>query len=73
MSPEGVAARFGRNLAEARGWSGLSQSELAEQASLSQKEISLMERGLRCPRLDSVVKLAESLDLMLRDLLFEIE
>jgi ribosome-binding protein aMBF1 (putative translation factor) len=73
MSPEGVAARFGRNLAEAREWAGLTQSELADQTALSQKEISVMERGMRCPRLDVVAKLADSLGVLLRDLLFEIE
>jgi ribosome-binding protein aMBF1 (putative translation factor) len=73
MTPQGIAARFGSNLAEAREWAGLTQSELAEQTALSQKEISVMERGMRCPRLDVVAKLADSLGVLLRDLLFEIE
>jgi ribosome-binding protein aMBF1 (putative translation factor) len=73
MTSQGIAARFGRNLAEAREWARLTQGELGEQISLSQKEISVMERGMRCPRPDVVARLADSLGVLLRDLLFEIE
>ncbi len=68
-----VAEQFGRNLAEARGWAGLTQTQLGEQVSLTQKAISLMERGEQLPRLDALVRLAESLGVLVRDLLFEIE
>lgn len=70
---EAVSIQFGRNLAEARGWAGLSQAKLAEQASLSQMYISLLERGLQCPRLDAVVALAGALGVHVRDLLFGVE
>lgn len=73
MSPEAIAAQFGRNLAEARGWAGLTQKQLGERISLRYQEIGKMERGVRCPRLDLVVRLAEVLELQVRDLLFEIE
>lgn len=68
-----VAKQFGENLAEARGWADLTQGELAARVSLSQKDVSVLERGLQCPRLDTVVGLAEALDLQVRDLLYEIE
>jgi ribosome-binding protein aMBF1 (putative translation factor) len=68
-----VAEQFGRNLAEARGWAGLSQTQLADEVSMRQKDISLMELGKRCPRLDRVVRLAEAVGVQVRDLLWEIE
>lgn len=73
MRDVAVAEQFGRNLAEARGWAGLTQQQLARAASLSQRDISQLEAGLRCPRLDAVVKLAAALGLLVRDLLYEIE
>ncbi|HET9152871.1 MAG TPA: helix-turn-helix transcriptional regulator [Solirubrobacterales bacterium] len=73
MSPERIKAQFGRNLAEARGWAGLTQAELAEQTSVRRIEIGRYETGMRCPPLDRVVRLAEVLGLQVRDLLFEIE
>jgi ribosome-binding protein aMBF1 (putative translation factor) len=68
-----ISRQFGRNLAEAREWAGLTQTQLAEQVSLDQTEISRLERGARCPRLDRISALAEVLGVQLRDLLFEIE
>jgi ribosome-binding protein aMBF1 (putative translation factor) len=68
-----VAEQFGRNLAEARGWAGLSQTELGEQLSLRYQQIGKLERGEQLPRLDQIVRLAEVLGLQVRDLLFEIE
>jgi ribosome-binding protein aMBF1 (putative translation factor) len=73
MSPDAITRQFARNLSEAREWAGLSQKELAEQVSLPQPEISRLERGARCPRLDRIASLAEALGVQLRDLLFEIE
>lgn len=70
---EAISEQFGRNLAEARGWEGLSQTQLAEQVSMSQMDISLLERGLQCPRLDAVVALAKALGVLVRDLLYGIE
>jgi DNA-binding XRE family transcriptional regulator len=68
-----IEAQFGRNLCEARGWVGLTQAQLAKQLSMHQKEISRLERGEVCPRLDMLVKLAEAVGVQVRDLLFEIE
>lgn len=68
-----VGEQFGRNLAEARGWAQLTQTELAQRASLGQRDVSHFESGLRCPRLDAVVRLADALELQVRDLLYEIE
>lgn len=68
-----VAEQFGRNLAEAREWAELTQTQLAEHVSMHQKDISLMEMGKRCPRLDAVVSLAGAVGVQVRDLLWGIE
>jgi ribosome-binding protein aMBF1 (putative translation factor) len=73
LTTQAVATQFGRNLAEARGWEGLSQKQLAERISKDQADIARWERGERVPRLDYVVKLAEAIGLQVRDLLYEIE
>jgi ribosome-binding protein aMBF1 (putative translation factor) len=68
-----VAEQFGRNLAEARGWEGLSQMELAQRIERNQADVARWERGERIPRLDYVVKLADAVGLQVRDLLYGIE
>lgn len=67
-----TSEQFGRNLTEARQESQLTQVELARRACMHQPQISTLERGLVCPRLDSAVRLADALGVRLRDLLFEI-
>jgi transcriptional regulator with XRE-family HTH domain len=58
-----VARRFGENLVQCRERANLSQEALGYRASLHRTEISLLERGARIPRIDTLVKLAGSLDL----------
>lgn len=70
---EAVSRQFGCNLAEARGWVGLTQGELADRAAMPKREIARLEYGERCPRLDKVVLLADALHLQVRDLLYGIE
>ena len=68
-----VSPQFGRNLAEVRGWTGVTQHALACEASMHQRDICRFEAGLVCPRLDTVVRLAEALEIQVRDLLYGIE
>jgi transcriptional regulator with XRE-family HTH domain len=56
-----IAARFAENLIVLRGRADLSQGRIAQRSSLHVTEIGLLERGLRLPRLDTIVKLAGSL------------
>lgn len=58
-----VATRFGENLARCRKRAGLSQEELGLRSSLHRTEISLLERGTRIPRIDTLVKLAGALSI----------
>jgi transcriptional regulator with XRE-family HTH domain len=56
-----VAERFGGNLARHRKAAGLSQEEIGFQAAVHRTEVSQLERGLRVPRIDTLVKLAATL------------
>lgn len=58
-----VATRFGENLTRCRKRSGLSQEALGLLSSLHRTEISLLERGSRIPRIDTLVKLAGALSI----------
>jgi transcriptional regulator with XRE-family HTH domain len=60
---ENIRQQFGINLRGLRNRAGLSQEALGERCGLDRTEISLLERGLRFPRLDTVVKLARALEL----------
>lgn len=57
-----AAEQFGHNLFMARRRAYLTQAQLSERASLHRTEISLLERGLRVPRLDTIIKVADGLD-----------
>jgi transcriptional regulator with XRE-family HTH domain len=58
-----VREKLGQNLRDHRERAGLSQEELAELCELDRTEISLLERGLRFPRLDTLVRLSRGLKL----------
>lgn len=62
MIDRGLCLRFGENLKRTRRHLALSQEELAERASLHRTQIGNLERGLRMPRLDTIVKLAGGLE-----------
>ena len=57
-----IATRFGQNLARCRQRADLSQEELGFRASLHRTEIGMLERGIRLPRIDTLVKLAGALE-----------
>jgi transcriptional regulator with XRE-family HTH domain len=56
-----LAERFAFNLKSERRRAGLSQEALAERAGIHRTEVSQLERALRLPRLDTVVKLGGAL------------
>lgn len=57
----GVAAQFGINLARLRKRADLSQEAVSFRAGVHRTEISYLERGMRVPRVDTVVKLASAI------------
>ena len=61
MTDDSLAEQFGRTLFMTRRRAYLSQEKLARLAGLHRTEIGLLERGLRQPRLDTIVKLADGL------------
>jgi transcriptional regulator with XRE-family HTH domain len=66
---EGAAKQLGRNLWLARRRTGLSQEKLAKLCGLHRTEISLVEQGRRIPRIDTLIKLASSLEVDVKELL----
>jgi ribosome-binding protein aMBF1 (putative translation factor) len=52
-----ISEQFGHFLSKARQRAGLSQDGLARLASTHQRDVSRLERGEHCPRLDTVVRL----------------
>jgi transcriptional regulator with XRE-family HTH domain len=64
-----VAEQFGRNLHRARREAGITQDRLAAEVFMDRSGLSRMENGLRLPRLDHVVRLAEAVGVQVRDLL----
>jgi transcriptional regulator with XRE-family HTH domain len=57
-----VARHFGALLVRERRRADLSQEALGYRAALHRTEISLLERGGRTPRIDTLIKLAGSLE-----------
>lgn len=68
-----VAGQFGDNLFRARRAADVSQDELAVRASVHRTEISQLERGLRIARIDTLIKLAASLEVAPGELLVGLE
>jgi transcriptional regulator with XRE-family HTH domain len=64
-----VRQRFAENLLRYRKQAGLSQEEAAFRASIHRTEWGVLERAARCPRIDTLVKLAGALGVAPGDLL----
>jgi len=74
MSAEQIRERFARNLRRLREAADISQEALASECDLHRTEVSLLERCLRSPRLDTMIILADGLRLSsLADLVEGIE
>lgn len=58
-----IAKEFGKNVRKYRIMRKLSQEELANRADLHRTQITLIESGKRCPRLDTIYKLATGLSI----------
>jgi transcriptional regulator with XRE-family HTH domain len=69
LPPVDIAAHFGDNLVRCRKRADLSQDELSVRASVHRTEISQLERGLRVARIDTLIKLAGSLEIPAEELL----
>jgi transcriptional regulator with XRE-family HTH domain len=65
----GPTERFARNMRVARAQHGLSQEALAHAAGIHRTEVSLLERGMREPRLGTIVRVARAMKLAPTELL----
>jgi transcriptional regulator with XRE-family HTH domain len=65
--------QFKANLLRCRKLADMSQDEVSVRASVHRTEISQLERGLRVPRIDTLVKLASALEVSANELLEGIE
>lgn len=54
---EEISKKFGAYVRRERAWARLTQKQLAEQVSMTQGQVSLVEWGKVCPQLDTVVRL----------------
>jgi len=68
-----VNVALGRVLAKARAKTGLSQEQLAEQASMHRTYVSQIERGLKSPTLPVLFKICKTLDIPVSSLLRKVE
>ena len=62
-----IAHLIGERIRELRRERGLNQEEMSYRAGLHRTEISQLERGLRIPRIDPLIKVAASLEVSLED------
>ena len=69
MDGKGVRATLARNIKEFRGRRNWSQADLAEKAGLSIVYLSDIERGNKWPYLDTMLKLADALNVEIYELL----
>jgi transcriptional regulator with XRE-family HTH domain len=61
MGAETVSVAFGRVLRDCRNQAGVTQEELAALADVDRTFMSLLERGLRQPTLETLFRLASAL------------
>jgi DNA-binding XRE family transcriptional regulator len=61
MNNDDLKRKFGDKVKKLRNKCGLSQEELAYKSGLHRTQITLIENGHRCPRLDTIYKLASAL------------
>lgn len=57
-----LGQRFGENLVRCRRWANLSQEELARGAALHRTEIGMLEHGRRVPSIETLIKVAGTLN-----------
>uniref|UniRef100_UPI002FBD6350 helix-turn-helix domain-containing protein n=1 Tax=Desulforegula conservatrix TaxID=153026 RepID=UPI002FBD6350 len=64
---------FGKILKKIRAEKGFSQEKLALEADLDRTFISLLERGLRQPSLNTLLQISKSLDIKASEIVAQVE
>lgn len=68
-----ISSRFGEEVRRLRMKRGLSQEALAASAGLDRTFISMVERGVRRPTLDSAKRIADALNVSLVEVIRSVE
>ncbi len=68
-----ITEAFGKLVRETRIKLGLSQEELAERCGLHRNAIGFIERGERCPSIESVFAISQGLDISASKLVAKLE
>ncbi|WP_303001956.1 helix-turn-helix domain-containing protein [Dialister invisus] len=63
---------IGTRIKEAREAKGLTQEQLAEMVGLSSTHISVIERGVKAPKLETFIEIANALDVTSDSLLLDV-
>lgn len=69
QSGQAICANVARILRKEREKRGVSMTVLGARAGLSQQMVSYMERDMRIPRLDTLLRICEALDIHLDDVI----
>ena len=69
MQPNRTLRALASRIKELRDQKGISQEELAHRAGLSRTGMGFLETGKRWPRLDTLIKVADGLNITLDELL----
>ena len=69
MQPNRTLRALANRIKELRDRKGISQEELAHRAGLSRTGMGFLETGKRWPRLDTLMKVAQGLNITLDELL----
>jgi transcriptional regulator with XRE-family HTH domain len=69
MQPNRTLRALATRIKELRDQKGISQEELAHRAGLSRTGMGFLETGKRWPRLDTLMKVADGLNITLDELL----
>ena len=70
MVKEKLKNNISNNIRLLRTKNRISQDKLSELAGINQQQISFIENGKACPKLETVIKIAEALNVTVNDLIY---
>ena len=70
MDKEKLKNNISNNIRLLRTKNRISQDKLSELAGINQQQISFIENGKACPKLETVIKIAEALNVTDNDLIY---
>lgn len=70
MNKEELKNNISNNIRLLRTKKRISQDKLSELTGINQQQISFIENGKACPKLETVIKIAEALNVTVNDLIY---